>query len=57
MDENFVTKKLNRIKARTAKFRQHWCHRCDIAIVAESQRCPKCGYRCEQKRMKNFELK
>jgi len=54
--QEVVVSKYNRITSRTSKFRQHWCHRCDSKIVAESQRCPNCGYRSEERRIKNFGL-
>lgn len=50
-------RKLNRIRSRTAPFRQHWCHRCDAAIVASNSRCPRCHFRSPDKRIKGFELK
>lgn len=41
-----LLRKFNRVKRQTlAHSHGGWCPRCDQAIIARGQKCPRCSYR------------
>jgi hypothetical protein len=45
-------KKTNREEARSPKLGKSWCGTCDRALINESRKCPVCGAKPVQRRLK-----
>ena len=48
-----IYKKINREKSQRSTKQKFWCSRCDGALIGEFGKCPNCGFKENNKKIKN----